>query len=172
MQVSIGNLMITSFCAENIKHQKFRFDLAHDEVIYDFVSTNIYNDLVEVVGEDVRLECSYIIQDNDKLVGYIDTKIILNEEGIIELRYAVHPKYRRLGYLGYSDSTRKGYGEQILEECSSYLFNFDNVNSIDLHIRKDNVASIGCAKKAKFKCIGTNEDEYYFIYRCSRGDIK
>ena len=27
MQASIGNLMITSFCSENMKHKKFRFDL-------------------------------------------------------------------------------------------------------------------------------------------------
>lgn len=172
MQISIGNLMVTSFCTENIKHQKFRLDLAHDEAIYEFVSTSIDKDLYEVDDEKIEIDHSYMIQDNDKLVGYIYTKSISIENKIIELRYAVHPEYRRLGYLGYSDSNRKGYGEQILEECSNYLFTFNNINSIDLHIRKDNIASIGCAKKAKFKCIGTNEEEYYYIYRRSESDVK
>lgn len=172
MQISIGNLMITSFCSENMAHQRFRFDLANDDSIYEFVSTSIAKDLDLCDGDDeIKLNHSYIIQDHETLVGYIYTKEISEKDGIVELRYAVHPEYRRLGFLGYSDVNRKGYGQQILEECSNYLFNFNGINSIDLHIRKDNDASIGCAKKAKYKCIGENNDEYYYIYRRSRGDF-
>lgn len=172
MQISIGNLKITSFCAGNSQHQKFRFDLMRDDAIYEFVSTTIGKDLDEYEEEDdIKLEHSYMIQDHDKLVGYIYTEGISKEEGIVELRYAVHPEYRRLKFLGYSDPNRKGYGQQILEECCRYLFTFDDINSVDLHIRKDNDASIGCAKKAKYKCVGENDDEYYYIYRRSRGDF-
>lgn len=172
MQVSIGNLMITSFCSENMKHKKFRFDLIKDEKIYEFVSTTIGIDLCDCEeNDDIQLEHSYIIQDKDKLVGYIYIQTISEEEGIVELRYAVHPEYRRLGYMGYHDNNRKGYGEQILEECGNYLFTFDDINHIDLHIRKDNEASIGCAKKANYQCVGMNDEEYYYIYRLSKGKI-
>ena len=41
--------------------------------------------------------------------------------------------------------------------------------NIDLHIRKDNEASIGCAKKANYQCVGMNDEEYYYIYRLSKG---
>lgn len=71
--------------------------------------------------------------------------------------------------MGYHDNNRKGYGEQILEECGNYLFTFDDINHIDLHIRKDNEASIGCAKKANYQCVGMNDEEYYYIYRLSKG---
>lgn len=165
MNIKIGNLMITSFCSENIEHLKFRNDLKEDEAIYDYVSTNIEYDLQEIDNqEEINLEeASYIIAEKDKLVGYVYLDIV--EAGVVELRYAVHPEYRRLGYLGYSDSNRKGYGQQILEECRDYLFTLKDINSIELHIRKDNEASIGCAKKAKYKCIGENANEYYYIYR-------
>ena len=171
MQISIGNLMITNFCSDSIKHQKFRFDLIRDDAIYEFVSTSIGKDLIELEeSEDIELEHSYIIQDNDELVGYIYIEGISEEEGIVELRYAVHPEYRRLGFLGQSDSNRRGYGQQILEECSKYLFTFDNINTVELHIRKDNYPSLGCAKKAKYKCVSENNNEYYYVYRYSRGD--
>lgn len=147
--------MITSYCAENHEHIKFKWDLVKDEFIYEFVSTNIGKDLQEVSNdEDIELENSYIIQDKDKLVGYIYIKAIPEEVDTVELRYAVHPEYRRLSY-----------GQQILEECSKYLFNFDGINSVELHIRKDNDASIGCAEKAKYKRLGENNDEYYYIYK-------
>ena len=165
MNIKIGNLTITSFCSDNIEHIRFRKDLKHDYPIYEFVSTNIESDLQEVHSDNIELERSYIIQANNDLVGYICIKEISEEEGIVELRYAVHPEFRRLGYLGYHDKNRKGYGQQILEECSNYLFTLDNINSVELHIRKDNQASIGCAEKAKYKCLGENNEEYFYIYR-------
>ena len=166
MNIKIGNLSITSYCAENPEHIKFKWDLTKDESIYEFVSTTIGRDLHEVIKDDeLELENSYIIQNKNNPVGYIYIERISETEGIVELRYAVHPEYRRLGFLGYHDQNRKGYGQQILEECSNYLFTFDDINSVELHIRKDNEASIGCAEKAKYKRIGENEEEYYYIYR-------
>lgn len=165
MNISIGNLMITSFCKDNVEHIKFRDDLKEDDLFYEFVSTTIEKDLCDSNNDEIGLKNSYIIQDKDKLVGYIYLGVISQEVGIVELRYAVHPEFRRLGYLGYHDTTRKGYGEQILEECRNYLFTFDDINSVELHIRKDNEASIGCAEKAKYKRLGENNEEYYYIYR-------
>lgn len=166
MNVKIGNLTITSFCEENVEHIRFRKDLKNDDPIYDFVSVDIEKELHEVENQkEVEIGNSYIIKDRNQLIGYVYFLSINDSLDIVELRYAVHPEFRRLGYIGYSDSNRKGYGEQILEECSSYLFNRDNINGIELHIRKDNEASIGCAKKAKYECVGENNDEYYYIYR-------
>ena len=108
-------------------------------------------------------ESSYIVADKYKLVGYVYLDII--SDGVVELRYAVHPEFRRLSCFNYNG---KGYGQQILEECRDYLFTLDNINNIELYIRKDNDASIGCAKKAKYKCIGSNEDEYYYIYSAKK----
>lgn len=170
MKISIGNLMITSFCSNNVEHIKFRDELKEDDLIYDFVSTTIEDDLHEISSDELELEQSYIIQDNNDLVGYIYVEGISDVEGIVELRYAVHPEFRRLGYLGCHDSKRKGYGQQILEECSNYLFTFAAINSVELHIRKDNVASIGCAEKAKYKRFGENDAEYYYIYRTFKGN--
>lgn len=165
MNILIGNLNITSYCVENIDHIKFRHDLVEDDLIYEFVSTTVGNDLLETqeIGK-LELGYSYIIEDHKKPIGYIYIGSIENSKDIVELRYAVHPEFRRLGYLGYSNSSRRGYGQQILEECSNYLFTLDNIEGVELHIRKDNEASIGCAQKAKYKCIGTNEEEYYYIY--------
>lgn len=170
MNISIGNLNITNYCSENSEHIKFRWNLINDESIYDFVSTTIGEDLlVPTESDDIELEHSYIIEDKNKPVGYIYLEGLSEEEGTVELRYAVHPEYRRLGFAGYSDPNRKGYGQQILEECSKYLFTFDNINHIELHIRKDNEKSIGCAEKAKYKCIGEYQAEYYYIYRMDKG---
>lgn len=169
MNRKIGNLTITSFCSENIEHLKFRNDLKEDEAIYDFVSTNIENDLVEIESKEIELkESSYIMSEKDKLVGYVYFDIIA--DGIVELRYAVHPEYRRLGCLESTAVDRKGYGQQILEECRDYLFTLENINSVMLYIRKDNEASIRCAKKAKYKCIGVNYGEYFYIYRASKNN--
>lgn len=166
MKIPIGNLTITNYCVENINHINFRHDLIEDDSIYEFVSTTVGNDLLETKEmEKFELGYSYIIEDYEKPIGYIYIGSIDNSKNIVELRYAVHPEYRRLGYLGYPNSSRKGYGQRILEECSNYLFTLNNIEGVELHIRKDNEASIGCAKKAKYKCIGTNEEEYYYIYR-------
>jgi len=168
MDIKIGNLNITSFCCENVEHIKFRNDLKKDELIYDFVSTSIEKDLHEVDNEkEIEIGNSYIIKDKDKLVGYVYFLEILNKSNIIELRYAVHPEYRRLSQI---NSSKKGYGQMILEECSDYLFTKEDIDTIELHIRDDNKASIGCAVKAKYKCIGKNNEEYYYIYRKSKND--
>jgi len=159
MNISIGNLMITSFCSKNINHLKFRKELKQDEYIYEFVTIDIEKDLIEATSEEkIEIDNSYIIQDNDKLVGYICLKPMYEEKDIVELRYAVHPEYRRLNY-----------GKQILEECRNYLLSFNYINDLELHIRKDNNASIGCAEKAKYKRIGENDLEYYYIYRAIKG---
>lgn len=171
MKISIGNLTITDFCSKNIEHVKFRKELANDDSIYVFVSIDMEHDLHEVSNQE-QLEFGnyYIVQEENRLVGCVYVQMLSEEDKNVELRYAVHPEYRRMGYLGHSDLERKGYGQQILEECSYYLFTFDNIDSVDLHIRKDNEASIGCAKKAKYKKIGENYDEYYYIYRIGKGD--
>jgi len=151
--------MITSFCSKNINHLKFRKELKQDEYIYEFVTIDIEKDLIEATSEEkIEIDNSYIIQDNDKLVGYICLKPMYEEKDIVELRYAVHPEYRRLNY-----------GKQILEECRNYLLSFNYINDLELHIRKDNNASIGCAEKAKYKRIGENDLEYYYIYRAIKG---
>lgn len=169
MNIAIGNLTITNYCIENLKHIQFRHDLIQDDLIYEFVSTSIGKDLLDTVQtKELELNSSYIIEDFHKPIGCIYIGNVPKEDDVVELRYAVHPEYRRLGYLGYSNPTRKGYGEQILEECSNYLFTLDNIRAMELHIRKDNEASIGCAKKAKYKCIGSNEEEYYYVYRIYR----
>lgn len=170
MNISIGNLNITNYCIENVSHIKFRHDLIEDDFIYEFVSTSIGNDLLEFCEKDsLELGCSYIIEDKGNPIGYIYLGSIGNETDVIELRYAVHSEYRRLGYLGYSDSNRKGYGQLILEECAKYLFKTVNIKAVELHIRKDNEASIRCAEKAKYKRVGSNEEEYYYTYRTFRG---
>ncbi len=154
MDISIGRLNITSFCLENVEHLKFKKELKEDELIYEFVSISIEDDLHEVYSDNLELENSYIIKHQDKLVGYICLKEIPENYEIVELRYAVHPKFRR-----------QGYGRKILEECRDYLFSLENINGIELHIRKDNEASIYCAKRAKYKCTGENNDEYFYIYK-------
>lgn len=170
MNISVGNLMITSFCENNAKHRKFRLELAHDEKIYEFVSVCIMNDLTnDSNSNNIELGHSYIIENNRKLVGYIYIEEIDSIEGTIELRYAVHPEYRN---IKRRINTKKSYGQMILEECSNYLFTLDNINNIDLHIRKDNEISIKCAEKSKYKCIGTNEEYYYYIYRRKREDYE
>ena len=165
MNKKIGNLTITSFCSDNVEHIKFRKQLSYDDLIYTFVSTNIEDDLQEVSNHNyLEYSVGYIIKDNEELVGYIDIEPVEDRENIIELRYAVTTEYSRLGYLGYHDFDRKGYGEQILTECSNHIFDtFTAIDCVELHIRKDNEASIGCAKKAKYKYYGENNKEY--IYR-------
>ena len=165
MNKNIGNLTITSFCKDNIEHIKFIKDLQKDELIYTFVSVDIKNDIKETTSNDIEIGSSYLIAENEKLVGYICLKKIYNVDNVVELRYAVHPKCRRFKYLGYSDENRKGYGQLILEECRDYLLTIDGIDNIELHIRKDNDASIGCAVKSKYKRIGSNDEEYYHIYR-------
>lgn len=166
MDIKIGNLTITSFCSKNLEHLKFKKELKKDDLIYEFVSVDIDKDLREVENqEEIEIGNSYIVKDNNQLVGYIHILAITGSSDVVELRYAVHPEFRRLGYIEHSDINHKGYGQQILEKCSDYLFDYYNVNNVELHIRKDNEPSIGCAKKARYQCVGENNDEYYYIYR-------
>lgn len=50
------------------------------------------------------------------------------------------------------------------------MFTFDDINIVELHIRKDNYASINCAEKAKYKRLGENSTEYYYVYRRFKGE--
>ena len=173
MKIPIGNLTITSYCVENINHIHFRKDMMKDELIYEFVSTDIESDLLKIQEmEEFKLGYFYVIEDYKRPVESVYIGSIENISDIVELRYAVHPEYRRLGYIGYSNFNRKGYGQQILEECRDYLFTLNGIKGVELHIRKDNEASIGCAQKSKYKCIGTNEEYYYYIYRSLKGNMK
>ena len=158
MNIPIGNLSITSFCESNIEHIKFRKELAKDGFIYDFLSHTVEKDLIEIYDNDeIELGQTYLITEENKIIGYIYIGLINDKKGILELRYAVHPKFRR-----------KGYGKQILEQCRDYLFTFEDVNSVELDIRIDNDRSINCAEKAKYKCISLESDSYY-VYRTYKG---
>ena len=99
MKISIGNLTITDFCSKNIEHVKFRKELANDDSIYVFVSIDMEHDLHEVSNQE-QLEFGnyYIVQEENRLVGCVYVQMLSEEDKNVELRYAVHPEYRRMGY--------------------------------------------------------------------------
>ena len=166
MNIKIGNLTITNFCFNNIDHIMFKKVLDDDDLIYDFVSTTVGEDLINTTDSDnIILDNAYIVCDGEIPVGVVYFMEIKDNNSFIELRGAIHPEYRRLGYLGYHDSDRTGYGEMILKECSDYLFHFPGIDGVELHIRKDNIASIGCAIKSGYIYEGENNNEYYYVYR-------
>lgn len=173
MNIKIGNLTITNFCCKNVDHIMFIRKLEEDDLIYDFVSTSVGEDLMNTSDSDnIELGNCYIVSDDEIPVGIVYFMEIKNNNSFIELRGAIHPEYRRLGYLGYHDPDRTGYGEMILKECSDYLFSLPSIDGVELHIRKDNIASIGCAIKSDYICEGENNDEYYYVYRKYKRDRK
>lgn len=140
MKIKMDSLVITNYC--NTDKRKYRFikEISEDPLIKYFVSHNMDEWLED--SEDVDkllIGPAYIIADERRLVGFIRLAN-LDEEGILNLHYGVHPDYRK-----------KGYGTRILLETSKYLFkNMNAVKEIELYISEINKGSIGCATNAHF----------------------
>lgn len=151
MDISIGNLTISSFCVDNVEHIIFRKELIEDKCFHKFFPHFTEDTVLKPIINDneIKLKNSYIIRDNNKLVGWIRIGGIDKD---ITFDCAVHPSFRKMGY-----------GSMIIDECSNYLFENDIAQEIECVIREDNSDCINCISKHKYKRIG--KFDQFYIYK-------
>jgi ribosomal-protein-alanine N-acetyltransferase len=70
-----------------------------------------------------------------------------DEEGVVEIGYALVPEYRR-----------RGYAVEAARGLASYAFSHTEVKIVQAHTLKDGEASINVLKKLGMKLVGTAED--------------
>lgn len=161
MKIKMDNLVITEYCSQDKRKIRFIKDISEDQLIRNYISNYIYDQLEASEGEnDIRIGHSYIIEDKRKLIGFIRLAF-LDSNGVLQLHYGVHPDHRK-----------NHYGSKILTESSKYIFKrFLNVNKIELYIKQFNIGSIKCAENANFKMerdFKTQSDCLIKIYAKSR----
>lgn len=70
-----------------------------------------------------------------------------DEEGVVEIGYALVPEYRR-----------RGFATEAARGLTRYAFSHPEVNIVQAHTLKDGMASINVLKKLGMKFIGTAHD--------------
>lgn len=119
---------------------------------------------------------AYIIQINNKDVGYIQTYLISN--------YPEYNKYIGAGkdsagldlYIGEGDYIHKGYGKYIIKHfLEAVVFANPKVAGCILGPNPKNIAAIRTYSNVGFKYVKTiqipNEDEPEYVMKITRGDI-
>ena len=141
MKIKLNSLVITEYCSIDKRKYRFIREISKDQLVNYFVSNTMDEWLEESEGlNDLIIGPAYIIEDNRKLVGIIRLAA-LDDEGILNLHYAVHHDYRK-----------QGYGTKILSEVRSHIFkNMPDVKKIDLYIKEINKGSIKCAINAGYE---------------------
>lgn len=141
MKIQLDSLVITEYCSNNIEKCHFVKDIANDRLTCHFVSKamdEFFLDSDEL--EDIYVGASYIVQDDNDLVGFI--RLAFVHEDVLNLHYGVHPKFRK---------NSKHYGARILKETKNCLFEkFNNISEIELYINEINMGSIKCAEEAGY----------------------
>ena len=141
MKIQLDSLVITEYCSNNIEKCHFVKEIAKDHLVCYFVSKvmdEFFEDSDQL--EDIFVGASYIVQDNNDLIGFIHLSFV--HEDVLNLHYGVHPKFRR---------NVKHYGAKILKETKNCLFErFSDVSEIELYINEINRGSIKCAEEAGY----------------------
>ena len=137
MEVKLNSLTVTDYDQKDLEKVKFVKEVSKDKEI----KNNVYphpekwltlpNDT-----DDVEECCTYMVKDDDNLVGFFKTSSYFDKG--IGIDYAVHSNYRN-----------KGYGSKILLEVSNYFLKH-NAERIILCINNSNVASRKAAEHAGF----------------------
>lgn|SRR5574344_50326 len=140
-----------TFNIEEEEHQRFLYALLKDKDTKRFL-TNI-DSFLEEENSDF-LDSSYVVGNDDKIVGYISLfkEFNINDYKGVSYNYAIHPEFRH-----------HGLGSRLLTETSDYLFaRFKFIKFIELLISDHNFNSINAAKKAGFI---NDEGMLYHKYR-------
>ena len=140
MKAKIKNLTITDYCSTDKRKIRFVKEITSDPLVCHFVSSVMDEWIEDSEGTDrLLVGPAYIMADDRKLIGFIRCAS-LDNDGIMNLHYGVHPDFRRMHY-----------GTQILTESSKYIFeNMKNVSAIELYIKQINKGSAKCAINANF----------------------
>lgn len=143
MNIKLKTLTITDY--NDLDKRKIRFikDISNDPLVNHFVESKkemlIKNIEDSKNSDNLMVGPVYIIAEKKKLIGFIRLAT-LNEIGLLDLHYGVHPNYRH-----------QGYGSRILKEVGNYLLNKKEIKKIKLDIKDINKNSIKCAEHANFK---------------------
>ena len=98
----------------------------------------------------------FLVEDNEKLIGYVDIGNYNKEEKCVYIRQAVDKNIRA-----------KSYGKRILLEFTNFIFsNYPEVEKIKAKIHEDNIVSIKMAEACGF------ENSYNDFYELKNPFIK
>ena len=155
MRIKLTSLDIVSYDKESKKKIRFLKEM-NEDILIGIYFKDIIRDMIDERKDrkDMEIGYGYLVEDKKKLVGFVQP--IRIEKNVLDINYAVHPDYRRLGY-----------GVKILNEISSYYFS-NNVKSVRLYINKDNIRSMGCALKAGFHQEGEINNKHLYVYMKNR----
>ena len=144
------------------KHYSLIKSMEMDDDVNRYVSKYFSSWISFYVSEGdevIELEKSYVIENNNKYVGFVGS-LELSSDGVLEVWYALSKEYRN-----------KGYGEKLLGEVTSYYIeNVNGVNGICLNVDKYNIVSQKVAISNGYTKVSEEDDvyEYQYIKRKSR----
>ncbi len=151
MELKLKSLTVTDYDSKDIEKVNFIKEVSEDPAIVEYVFPHPDKWLtVPTYSDKIESSCCYFVKDNDEIVGFFKPFTFLDTSDL-GLDYAVHPKYRNMGY-----------GSKILLEVSDYFFNQD-IEKVILCIDEENTASIETAKKAGFT-LESGNNSYIHVY--------
>ena len=100
---------------------------------------------------------SYIIQKNNKDIGFIQCYIIDEPHAFV-----VKDKIKGIDlYIGEVDFIHKGYGKDIINSfVKNYIFNDSSIRFTGIDPEVDNLIAIKAYKKSGFKHVNTEYSKY------------
>lgn len=135
--------------------QNFIKESVLSEVVKTAISEKI-NRMSEVTEEVHPWLTYWLIQEKEsgQGIGVIGSKFLPDEEGYVELGYAIATEYRGNGYMS-----------EALEGFLDWLYEFPFCNGALLSIRNENIASVKVAEKCEFEYVEMRDG--YRVYRYS-----
>ena len=133
-------------------------NLIEPEAIFDFVKLAISKKLEKMKNVDEENHEWYtywliIDKPNQKGVGFIGFKGVLDENGFSEVGYSIASSCRR-----------KGYMTEALSMLINWASNFENCKGITAKkVLKGNIGSNNVLKNCKFKLISSTSEENNYI---------
>lgn len=158
MKVKMKSLFLLDYKKEKRQYERFLEELNSDILIYNYLSKHLKEELILSEGDDrIEKNKGYIVSvDGRKLIGCVcfyesDFKKFIN------LRYTIHPEYRK-----------KGYGRHLLKEATDFSFqNFKEIEGVELLIHPENKRSIKIANSLGYQELENDKIKQYIKVRNS-----
>ena len=115
----------------------------------------VFPDTIGHVHESLKADPSahewgfrLFVHTSDKvLMGEGGFKSRPDQEGVVEIGYAIVPEYRR-----------RGFAYEAAKGLADYAFSYPEVKIVQAHTLKDGTASIRVLEKLGMKLVGTSQD--------------
>lgn len=144
--IQLENLSLHTFDKSNRKQLEFIKQLCHDETIkkrFQGITVGLLNN-----PKNEFFNHGFLVVDNNTYIGYIGIGNYDKQNNQVYLKAAI-------------DKNKRGnsYGKKLLHEITEYIFKNYPIESINLKIANDNIASIKTALSCGYQSL---EKEFYY----------